>query len=462
MVDSNSNAAIYKNQVDSWIYRLSGYASLPSDTDEQRLRKAVLILLAVTCTTLGVLWGIAYIALDRPLAGIFPLGYSAISTVSLLFFFRSRGYKFFCRGQLALILILPVLLQWNLGGFAASGAVIIWSVLAPAGALMFAGTTRAMPWFGAYVLLMVLSGIVGTAPDPRPLLPDVVILISFVLNIGGVSAIIFFLLKYFVQAREQAMAALEKEHRRVRHSLSLAMEVQQNLLPRDIPRVPGLDIAGTSIYCDETGGDYYDFLIPEDALNSNFTAVVGDVSGHGVSSALLMATARAFIRQRSGLPGNISDIVTDVNRLLARDVAESGGFMTLFYLAIDLSNRNLRWVRAGHDPAIVYDAASDSFEELRGAGMALGVDADAYFEENQKHNLTKSQIILLGTDGIWEARNTRDQMFGKEPIFGIIRANRQTGAREILTACFNALNDFLDGRAPEDDLTMIVIKIIDD
>jgi len=252
------------------------------------------------------------------------------------------------------------------------------------------------------------------------------------------------------------------ERERMRRSLNLAKEVQQALLPGTDPEIKGLDIASTTVYCDETGGDYYDFLIPEDAWDSIFTAVVGDVSGHGVSSALLMATARAFIRQRSGLPGSISDIVSDVNRLLARDVAESGGFMTLFYLVVDPSNRNLRWVRAGHDPAIVYDGASDSFEELRGAGMALGVDADAYFEENQKNNLTRSQIILLGTDGIWEARNSRDQMFGKEPIFRIIRANRQAGAREILTACFNAFHKFLEGRAPEDDLTMIVIKIIDD
>jgi len=236
-VNLNSSAENFKSRFDSWIYRLSDAAGLPSDTDAQRLRKAVLILLAGICTTLGVLWGIAYIALGRPLAGVFPLAYSGISTISLVYFFRSRGYKFFCRGQLALILILPVLLQWNVGGFAASGAVVIWSILAPTGALMFAGTTRAIPWFVAYVLLMIISGMLGAAPYQQPLLPNLVIVISFVLNIGGVSAIVFFLLKFFVQAREQALAALQKEHRRVRQSLSLAMEVQQNLLPLAAPRI---------------------------------------------------------------------------------------------------------------------------------------------------------------------------------------------------------------------------------
>ncbi len=139
-VDLNNHTEVFKRRFDSWIYRLSNSASLPSDTDEQRLRKAVLILLAGICTTLGVFWGVAYLALGRPLAGSFPLAYSVISTASLVYFFRSKGYKFFCRGQLALILILPALLQWSLGGFAASGAVVIWSILAPTGALMFAGT----------------------------------------------------------------------------------------------------------------------------------------------------------------------------------------------------------------------------------------------------------------------------------------------------------------------------------
>ena len=461
-MDSNSSAATYKNQFDSWIYRLSGYASQPSDTDEQRLRKAVLILLAVTCTTLGVLWGIAYIALDRPLAGIFPLGYSAMSTVSLIFFFRSKGYKFFCRGQLALILILPVLLQWSLGGFAASGAVIIWSVLAPAGALMFAGTTRAIPWFAAYVLLMILSGIVGTAPDPQPLLSDVVILISFVLNIGGVSAIIFFLLKYFVQAREQAMAALEKEHRRVRHSLSLAMEVQQNLLPQEIPRIPGLDIAGTSIYCDETGGDYYDYLMTGNTAAGPLGVVVGDVSEHGIPSALLMATVRAQIRQRYSQSGGIEQVIGDVNRQLERDVRDSGRFVTLFMAEIDRKSRQMLWLNAGHEPAIIYTPQSGAFEELAGRGsLPLGITENFNYKITRQ-NIEPGQIIAIATDGIFESLNPAGEMFGRRRFYEIIRQNASDSAGRIIAAVLEAVNQFRISLPAEDDLTLVVVKIVPD
>jgi len=449
----------FKGQFDSWIYRLSDSASLPSDTDEQRLRKAVLILLAATCTTLGVFWGIAYIALGRPQAGIFPLGYSVISTVSLVYFFRSKGYKFFCRGQLALILILPVLLQWNLGGFAASGAVIIWSILAPIGALMFAGTTRAIPWFVAYVLLMIISAIFRTEPYPQPLLPALVIVISFVLNIGGVSAIVFFLLKYFVHAREQAMAALEKEHRRVRHSLSLAMEVQQNLLPQNTPKIPGLDIAGTSIYCDETGGDYYDFLTAGDNAAGKIGVVVGDVSEHGIPSALLMATVRAQIRQRYSQSGGIEQVICDVNRQLAQDVQDTGRFMTLFLADIDRPSGQIRWLNAGHEPAIIYSPESGIFNELAGRGsLPLGI-TDSYKYKATRQVITPDQILAIETDGIFETQNPNGEMFGRQRFYDIIRHNTSRPASQILKTALEAVDNFRKGLPPEDDLTLVVVKI---
>jgi sigma-B regulation protein RsbU (phosphoserine phosphatase) len=249
------------------------------------------------------------------------------------------------------------------------------------------------------------------------------------------------------------------ERDQIRQSLYLAKEVQQTLLPQKSPEVEGLDIAATIVYCDETGGDYYDFLDTRETLPGDFSVVIGDVSGHGIPSALMMATGRAFLRQRSSLPGNLADIVSDVNRQMTRDFGETGSFMTLFYLTIDTSDMCLYWVRAGHDPAILYDPETDTFEELRGAGVALGVDADGHFEQFQKPGLKKGQVMVLGSDGLWEARNPKGEMFGKDPIYQIIRQNPKALAREMLISSFNTLNAFLGDRAPEDDVTLVVIKI---
>jgi sigma-B regulation protein RsbU (phosphoserine phosphatase) len=250
-----------------------------------------------------------------------------------------------------------------------------------------------------------------------------------------------------------------KERYRLQRSLDLAKEVQQNLLPREDPVVKGLDVAGQSIYCDETGGDYFDYLSSSEWGPSKFGVLIGDVSGHGIPSALLMATARAFMRQRSSRSGSMAEVVSDVNRQLTRDVEETGRFMTLFYLMIDMAARNMSWVRAGHDPAVWYDPVTDRFEELHGDGMALGVDENLQFVQYQKSGLKKGQILLLSTDGLWETQNPAGNMFGKDRIYEIIRQKSDMSAREILDSIVLELERFRQHREPADDITLVVIKI---
>jgi sigma-B regulation protein RsbU (phosphoserine phosphatase) len=250
-----------------------------------------------------------------------------------------------------------------------------------------------------------------------------------------------------------------KERDRMRHSLELAKEVQQHFLPQSDPRLAGLDIAGQSIYCERTGGDYYDYLDMGDSREGKIGIVVGDVSGHGIPSALLMASVRSSLRQRALLSGSIAQIVSDVNRQLTRDVEESGRFMTLFCSEIDTHTRSIRWVRAGHDPAIFYDPATNIFEELKGPGLALGVDVDWRYEEHQKTGLKNRQIIVIGTDGIWEAHNSEGDTFGKESLLEIIRQHASVSAQEIVSAIISAVNRFRKDVIPEDDVTLVVIKV---
>ena len=338
--------------------------------------------------------------------------------------------------------------------------MILWSLLAPIGALMFAGTARAVPWFLAYGFLMIFSGLIGAKVGTQTVLPPAAVIVSFVMNIGGVSAIVFYLLKYFVRGREEAMAELDQEHRRVQHSLSLAMEVQQNLLPNIDPQIAGLEISGKSKYCDETGGDYYDFLESGDSASGKIGVVVGDVSDHGIPSALLMATVRAQIRQRCSASGNIDQVVADVNSRLANDVKESGRFMTLFYAEIDRTRGIIRWVNAGHDPAVLFDPVKDAFEELDGgSNLALGVMEDSQYTEAQ-HEITSGQILVMATDGVWEARNAEGDMYGKDRLHQVIRENTTATAAEIQAAVFESVRRFRNNTPLEDDMTLVIIKVI--
>jgi sigma-B regulation protein RsbU (phosphoserine phosphatase) len=252
-----------------------------------------------------------------------------------------------------------------------------------------------------------------------------------------------------------------KERIRLKASLDLAMEVQQNLLPQKSMAIPGLDIAGRSLYCDETGGDYYDFLEICCRGSNHFGLAVGDVSGHGISAALLMASVRAFLRCRVTQPGGAAEIITDVNRLVTADTRESGHFMTLFYTEIDPSSKSLHWVRAGHDPAFLYDPTTDSIEELRGEGMAIGIDENYTYRQSAKTGLAAGQIILIGTDGVWETQNESGRMFSKKRLAALLREHASLSSEKLLQAVIASLKDFRRSAKQEDDVTLAVVKIID-
>jgi len=250
------------------------------------------------------------------------------------------------------------------------------------------------------------------------------------------------------------------ERDRIKHSLALAKEIQQNLLPKDTWKLDGFDVAGKSVYCDETGGDYFDFIPRIGGDDRKLGVVIGDVSGHGISSAMLMATVRSALRQRILHPGSAAQIISDVNRQLVQDIEPSCDFVTLFFMIIDTASKELCWVRAGHDPAILYDPASDSFEEIGGSGMVLGVDGRYSYEEQKGAMLSRGRIILLGTDGVWEAPDLKGGRFGKEGVYEAVRRHHQRSANEILDRIFSAQVTFQGDAKREDDATLVVIKTL--
>jgi sigma-B regulation protein RsbU (phosphoserine phosphatase) len=250
-----------------------------------------------------------------------------------------------------------------------------------------------------------------------------------------------------------------RERERLQQSLDIAMEVQQLLLPGDDPEMEGLDIAGASIYCEETGGDYYDYLTSGENGQKKICVVVGDVADHGIPSALLMTTARAFLRQRASLPGELDQMVSDVNRQLSRDVEDSGRFMTLFVCEIDRDHQMLHWVNAGHDPAMIYDRQSGKFEELLSNALPMGVSERAVYQKFDK-KIARGQIIIMGTDGVWEARSPQGEMFGKGRFKNIIRENEARPAKEIVQTVIEAVDDFCRPLEKADDVTLVVAKII--
>jgi sigma-B regulation protein RsbU (phosphoserine phosphatase) len=235
------------------------------------------------------------------------------------------------------------------------------------------------------------------------------------------------------------------------------MDVQQNLLPKEAPRVEGYEIAGKSVYCDETGGDYYDFIDLSKLGNGRIGIAVGDISGHGFAAALLMTTVRALLRSRATRSNSLQELMNDINRHLARDT-QGGRFMTLFYLIIDQGQPALRWINAGHDPALVFDCASGTFDELSGRGIPIGIEDSWDYEENTQTQLDSGSIVIIGTDGIWETRNPAGEMYGKDVLKALIKENSAKTATEICDLVHDTLTMFRGDGPQADDITLVVIK----
>ena len=248
-----------------------------------------------------------------------------------------------------------------------------------------------------------------------------------------------------------------KQRLAMKADINVAREVQQNLLPSDGFSAEWIIAGGVSLYCDETGGDYFD-IITFSGNDEKVGVVVGDVVGHGIGAALLMTTVRALLRCRVFQPGGLDEIINDVNRLLCRDTSITGNFVTLFYLEVDRRQNTIRWVRGGHDPAMVYSPGSGEFSELRGNGLALGVDADWRFECNEVSVPDEEQVILIGSDGAWEVENDAGEQFGKDRIRQILAATSDLSPDAILREITEKITTFRGKTPQNDDITLVVVK----
>jgi sigma-B regulation protein RsbU (phosphoserine phosphatase) len=264
------------------------------------------------------------------------------------------------------------------------------------------------------------------------------------------------------QAFNETMPKLA-DHMRLSESMALARQVQQNLLPNAPPDFPGLESAGINLSCDETGGDYFDYFPIRRGQGQALAVVVGDVTGHGASSALLMATGRALLRA-AGQAGAGEDEapppwrrITDANRLLAEDVGDTGRFMTLFWIEIEGDTGRVLWVRAGHDPAYIVDPDRQRPVELLGQGPPLGVVPGHVYQEHAAR-IEPGQVLLLGTDGIWEARDASGEMYGKARFLQVAQAHAGQSAVAVRDAVLADLAAFKAGLSMEDDVTLVVVR----
>ena len=245
---------------------------------------------------------------------------------------------------------------------------------------------------------------------------------------------------------ERTLRATEAEFR-------VARRVQQHLFPRTPPALPGFDIDGRSYPAEATGGDYYDYIPLRDGA---LGVVIGDVSGHGVGPALLMASTRASLRALALADADVSAAFAGVNRILAGDTQDE--FVTLFLARLEPQTGSFTYVSAGHVAGYLLDAEGRVKRCLESTAMPLGILPDAPFPTSPTIPLEPGDLILLLTDGVTDARCPDETPFGAERALAIARLYHRDSARQVVENLYGAVRAFMQDMPQFDDVSLVVIK----
>jgi sigma-B regulation protein RsbU (phosphoserine phosphatase) len=260
---------------------------------------------------------------------------------------------------------------------------------------------------------------------------------------------------------ERLRAELDAERRRTRDELAFARRVQLNLMPVAPPDVEGWDIAAAYHPAREVGGDFFDlYSLPSHPSTLGF--VVADVTGKGVTAALMMAFTRAVLRSAAYNGSGPADALQRTNRVLVRE-ARTGLFLTAFAGWLDTRTGRLHWASAGHEAPILVrsERAGEAgrgrkVSRLDAAGELLGMFDDLHVTDRTT-DLRPGDVLLVPTDGAAEARDQRGEFFGDEEVASIVAANARHGAGPMVRAIESALDRFRGEAPPADDVTLLGI-----
>ncbi len=247
---------------------------------------------------------------------------------------------------------------------------------------------------------------------------------------------------------------------RLHQELLLTREFQQRLLPAEIPQLPGYEIHAASHYCREAGGDYYDFFLPESQNADCLGFAVGDVSGHHAGTALLMALTKGVLQNeaRHSLAHPDRLLQSLNHQLLA--CSDESSFMTLFFGRIEARPRLLHWSSAGHGPVFCYRADPGKIIEFPPNDIPLGIDPGATYPSPPPFPLRAGDVLLIGTDGLWETRNRQGKMFRTERLRQIIASHAKKSARDLHRLVMERVAAHRQGAPQEDDMTLLLIKVL--
>ena len=247
-----------------------------------------------------------------------------------------------------------------------------------------------------------------------------------------------------------------KKAKYLKEEMMIAQKVQQNFLPKEIPSSNKMQIATHFEAAQFVGGDYYDFFISSDkAIN----IVIADVSGHGLGPAINMSCFRGLCRAILSTASSFQDQVEHINDMVCSDAKNNSFFITAFFIKFYEKENRIAYIGAGHNDILYYNSKKDSLEHLRSISIPLGI-----FEARKYQVLTKSisknDFMVLYTDGLNEAINENQEMYGMNRLTETIKKNTKKTASQLLNSITYSLENFIKEKEKNDDTTILITKFL--
>jgi phosphoserine phosphatase RsbU/P len=261
---------------------------------------------------------------------------------------------------------------------------------------------------------------------------------------------------HFVSVVKDVTERIRRQEREI--EMAYAARVQQRLYPQAPPAVGPFDIAGAVLPAAMTGGDYFDYLpMPDGGVG----LAIGDVCGHGLASAFIMAETRAYLRPMALTEADPGRLLTRLNPLLYHDLQGDRQYVTLCLVGLDPCSGRLVHASAGHPPALILAADGTVRAMLGATGCPLGLFEETCYEAEHLPQLAPGDLLLLLTDGVTEAESPDGLVFGMDRALDVVRGCRDLPAAEIVRGLQDAVACFItDAAERKDDLTVVVCKAL--
>lgn len=264
---------------------------------------------------------------------------------------------------------------------------------------------------------------------------------------------VVYVIQRYVRQREQLDRTVRRQRDQLLQDLELAAQVQRMFLPNHRPSIPGLEIAGVMQPARGVSGDYYDYRsIDEHTIQ----VVIADVSGKGVPAALLMSATAAAVQLEARERRDMLEVVNRLNSGL-HSLSDSNRYVTLMLAEIDARSHSLRYVNCGHNPALLFQAKTHDVVPMNSSCFPIGMfDSEACAINSA--NLSAGDILVLYTDGVTEAEDSRGEEFGMERLSALIRRGHTLSADGLMNHILESVTDFSRDVGFEDDATLLVVK----